>query len=110
MITDTISSKDYLDALRLHRGKAVKRQLLVLCALAAVGCVVAAVVNNLVGIILIGAGVGGLIGEFILSTLTLPRRARNIYDQQAALRVKYAYFWDRGGVSVTSENANARRS
>jgi len=109
MITGAISSKDYLDALRVHRRKVVKQQLLVLGALAAIGVVVAATVNQFIGIILTGAGTGGLIGEFLLSTLALPRRARKIYNQQAALRVNYTYSWDKDGVSVTSANANARR-
>lgn len=109
MISGAVSSKDYLDALRLHRRKAVKRQLLLLFALAAIGMVVAATGNLLIGIILIGAGVGGFIGEFVLSNLTLPRRARKIYSQQAALRANYTYSWDKNGVSVSSENANARR-
>lgn len=109
MISGAISSEDYVDALRLHRRKIVKRQLLALCTFAAIGVVVAATVSQLVGIILIGAGVGGLIGEFALSTLTLPRRVRKIYNQQAALRAYYTYSWDKDGVSVTSENVNARR-
>jgi hypothetical protein len=109
MISGAISSKHYLDALRLHRQKAVKRQLLVLVALAAVGVLVAAAGYRLIGLILIGAGVGGLIGEFIQSRFLLPRKAEKIYNQQAALRANYTYSWDKDGVSVSSATVQAKR-
>ncbi|MGY0613458.1 YcxB family protein [Luteimonas sp. A501] len=109
MITAAISSKDYLTALRLHRKRAVTRQLLVLAVLAATGVLVIAVGYMLIGLILIGAGVGGLIGELVQSKLILPGRAEKIYNQQASLRATYTYSWDNDGLSVSSETGHARR-
>jgi len=109
MITAAISSKDYLAALRLHRQRAVTRQLLVLGVLAATGVIAIAVGYKLIGLILIGAGVGGLIGELVQSKLILPRRAEKIYNQQASLRATYTYSWDNDGLSVSSETGQARR-
>ncbi len=109
MISGAISSKHYVDALRLHRQKAVKRQLLVLVAFAVIGAIVVAAGYRLIGLILIGAGVGGLIGEFIQSRFLLPRRAEKIYNQQAALRANYTYSWGEDGVSVSSETVQAKR-
>ena len=109
MISGAISSKQHLDALRLHRKKAVKRQLFVLVVLAATGVVLAAIGHRLIGLIFVGAGVGGLIGEFIQSRFLLPRKAEKIYNQQAALRANYTYSWDKDGVSVSSETVQAKR-
>lgn len=109
MISGAISSQHYLAALRLHRQKAVKRQLLVLAALAVAGAIIAASGYRLIGLTFVGAGVGGLIGEFIQSRFFLPRKAERIYNQQAALRATYTYSWDKRGVSVWSETAQAKR-
>jgi hypothetical protein len=109
MISGAISSQHYLAALRLHRQRAVKRQLLVLVAFAAAGVIVVTAGYRLFGLILVGAGVGGLIGEFIQSRFVLPRKAEKIYNQQAALRASYTYSWDKDGVSVSSETVQAKR-
>ena len=109
MITAAISAKDYLAALRLHRKRAVSRQLLVLSVVAAGGLFALVLGYRLIGFILIGAGIGGLIGELVQSRLLLPRRAEKIYDQQASLRATYTYTWDESGLSVSSENGHASR-
>jgi hypothetical protein len=109
MITAAISSNDYLAALRLHRQRVVTRQLLVLAVLAATGAIAIALGYMLVGFILIGAGVGGLIGELVQSKLILPRRADKIYNQQVSLRATYTYSWDNEVLSVSSETGQARR-
>ena len=109
MISGAISSQQYLDALRLHRQRPVRRQLLVLISLALAGVIVAVVAHRLLGLILVGAGVGGLIGEFIQSRFILPRKAEKIYNQQAALRATYTYSWDKEWLSVWSETVQAKR-
>lgn len=109
MISGAISSRHYLAALQLHRQRAVKRQLLVLGALAVAGAIVAAAGYVLIGLVLVGAGVGGLIGELIQSRFVLPRSARKIYNQQAALRATYTYSWDKDGLSVSSDTVQAKR-
>ncbi|MDH5821984.1 YcxB family protein [Luteimonas sp. RD2P54] len=109
MITAAISSEDHLAALRLHRKRAVRRLLLVLAALAAAGAIAIAIGHVLIGAIGIGAGVGGLIGEFVQSRFALPRRARKIYQQQASLRATYTYSWDADGLSASSEAGHVRR-
>lgn len=109
MISGAISSQHYLAALRLHRQRAVKRQLLVLAAFALAGAIVAAAGYRFMGFILVGAGVGGFIGESIQSRFVLSRRAEKIYGQQVSLRATYTYFWDKDGISVASETAQAKR-
>ena len=109
MISAAISSQDYLAALRLHRQRAVKRQALVLAAFALAGVVVVVLGYRMIGLILVGAGVGGLIGGFLQSRLALPRKAGKIYDQQASLRDTYTYSWDKDALSVSSETGQARR-
>jgi hypothetical protein len=109
MISASISSQNYLAALRLHRQRVVKRQLLVLAALAVAGMIVVVLGYMLIGLILVGAGVGGFIGEFVQSRFTLPRRAEKIYKQQASLRDTYTYSWDKENLSVSSETGQARR-
>ena len=109
MISGAITSQHYLAALRLHRKRAVKRQLLILVVSAVAGVVIVAAGYMLAGLILVGAGVGGLIGEFVQSRFVLPRRAEKIYNQQAALRATYTYSWDKDGVRVSSESVQAKR-
>ncbi len=109
MISVAISSQDYLAALRLHRERLVKRQLLVLAALTFAGLLAIAIGFRFVGIVLIGAGVGGFIGEFVQSQFFLPRKVRRIYSQQASLKASHTYSWDEDSISISSETGYAKR-
>ena len=109
MISGTLSEDDYLAAQRLHRRAYVRRQSLVLAALLPIGLIVAWAGYFLPGAALLGAGVGGFIGELFCSRFSIPRRHRRIYRQQVSLRSPYTYSWDSECLSVVSETGQARR-
>lgn len=109
MISGALSSRHHLAALRLHRQRSARRHLFLLTACAVAGAILAFGGHVLMGLVLAGAGVGGVIGEVIHSTFLLPRRAEKIYSQQAALRATYVYSWDKDGIRVSSDTVQATR-
>lgn len=109
MISGTLSQDDYLAAQRLHRKAYLRRQLVILVASAVVGLIVACTGHFLVGIVLVGAGAGGLIGEWVLSKFSLPRRHVRIFHQQASLRSNFTYSWDSECICVVAESGQAKR-
>ena len=110
MISGVISEEDFLEAQRVHRRPYVRRNVLIMIALVVVGAVVAMSTDFLLpGIVLFGAGAGGLIGEFLVTTMLWPRRHRRIYRQQLSLHSRHEYTWDEEGVSASSENGHAKR-
>lgn len=109
MISGSISYKNYLDSLRFHRQRAVKRLMIVLATLAVAGMIGVAAGYSLAGLILVGASIGGVIGEFLEYRFLLPRRANKIYRQQVALRANYIYYWDKEWLSFSSDRAQGKR-
>lgn len=109
MISGAISANDFLSAQRLHRQPMVRRQLIVLAALVLIGLLIVWAGYFFSGIIIFGAGIGGLIGELVLSRFLLPRRHLRIYHQQASLRSHYTYSWDTESISVVSDTGQAKR-
>lgn len=109
MISGTLSKADYLDAQRLHRKAFVRRQSLILAAFAVVGLIIVWAGYFLPGAILVGAGVGGAIGELVSSKLLLPRRHARIFHQQASLRAHFTYSWDDECIYVVAETGQAKR-
>ncbi|WP_313204404.1 YcxB family protein [Stenotrophomonas sp.] len=109
MISGTLTQEQHLLALRMHRRKAVTLQIGVLLGSAAIGVATFALGFRFPGIVLIGAGVGGVIGAFVQSKLTLPRSVAKIHRQQAGLRAHNTYSWDEEWLSVSTEHGHARR-
>lgn len=109
MITGTITAQDYLSAMRLHRRSSVRRQMVWLTVFVVAGTVIAAFGHLLPGCVLLGAGVGGMVGELVQSKFVLPRRTRRIHGQQASMRDTYEYSWDDDSLTVSSRNARVER-
>ena len=109
MISGTLTQEQHLHALRIHRRKAVTLQVGILLGVAATGAVAWALGIRYPGMVLVGAGVGGVIGAFVQSRFTLPRHVARVYDQQASLHAHYTYSWDEEWLNVASEHAHDRR-
>lgn len=109
MISGTLTQKQHLLALRMHRRKSVTLQVAILLGSAAIGVATFAMGFVYPGSVLIGAGVGGMIGAFVQSRLTLPRNVAKIHRQQASLRAHNTYSWDKEWLSVSTEHGQARR-
>ncbi|MCI2263466.1 YcxB family protein [Xanthomonas indica] len=115
MISGSITVEDYLAAQRLHQRCALRRVLLAMAALLLGGLMLFAFARHgsgmaMLGIVLAGAGGGGLIGQTIQSAWTMPRKVRRLYAQQAALRHRLTYRWDEAGLEVTWADGHVRRS
>ncbi|WP_295974907.1 YcxB family protein [uncultured Xanthomonas sp.] len=114
-ISGNITLEDYLIAQRLHQRRAVRRVLVAMAALLLSGLTLFAFARHgsgmaMLGIVLAGAGGGGLIGQTIQSAWTMPRKVRRLYAQQAALRHRLTYRWDEAGLEVTWADGHVRRS
>ncbi|MCC4590907.1 YcxB family protein [Xanthomonas campestris pv. cannae] len=115
MISGTITLEDYLIAQRLHQRRAVRRVLLAMAALLLSGLTLFAFARHgsgldMLGVVFAAAGGGGLIGQTIQSTWTMPRKVRRLYAQQAALRHRLTCRWDEAGLEVTWADGHVRRS
>ena len=109
MISGTLTQEQHLHALRLHRRKAVKVLVGVLLACAVIGVVAVATGHHFPGLVVVCGGVGGALGAFGQSRLTLPRQVARIHRQQASLHAHYTYSWDEEWLSVASEHVQAKR-
>lgn len=91
MITGKVSEEDYLGAQYLHLRKKLVRQRITLAVFVIAGALIVLGGHFFAGIVLIGAGGGGLIGRFIDLKLLLPRRLRRLYRQHASFRSELSY-------------------
>ncbi|WP_254460733.1 YcxB family protein [Xanthomonas sacchari] len=115
MISGTITVEDYLATQRLHQRRALRRLMLAMAVLLLIGLTLCAFARHgsgmaILGVVLAGAGGGGLIGQTIQSAWTMPRKVRRLYAQQAALRHRLTYRWDEAGLEVTWADGHVRRS
>jgi hypothetical protein len=94
MITGSISTSDYLDALRLHRGKSVCWCYAASGIAVAVGVALYFFYQREPGLIVGAGGIGGAIGELVMSSLYLPRKVRRIHLQQKDLAFPFTYTWN----------------
>jgi hypothetical protein len=94
MITGFISASDYLDAQRLHRAKSVRRYCTLSGVAIAVGVATYFFYQQNLGIIIGCAGVGGVIGELVISLLYLPWKVHRLHRQQKDLASLFTYTWD----------------
>ena len=108
-VSGVISEQEFLAAHRLHRRRTVNRQLLLHGSLVVVGLVVAFTMHVVAGLVLAGAGVGGLAGEWALSRFFLPRRHKKTYRQQVTLHQKVTCSWDGDGLRANAESGHAMR-
>ena len=108
-VSGVISELEFIAAHRLHRRRIIRRQLLIHGLLVVVGLVVAFTMHVLAGLVLAGAGIGGLAGEWVLSRFFLPRRHKKTYRQQVSLHQEVTCSWDRDGLRATSEYGHSMR-
>jgi YcxB-like protein len=94
MLTGVISASDYLDAQKLHRAKSVRWYYLASGCTIAVGVGLYFFSQRKLGFILVCAGIGGVIGELIMSTVYLPRKVRYLYRQQKEFAAPLTYTWN----------------
>lgn len=109
MIVGKISVEDFIQAQRLHRKKVAFWSNLLSGIALAVGLVIYLLMGK--GILsfgIIGAGIGGLAGEWVTAYLLLPRKAARLHGQQAALRLPITYAWDASGLGVQHEEGQAK--
>ena len=110
MVTGSISATDFLNAQKLHRAKVVRWCYVSSSIVLAVG-VVLHLVNDRssLGFILACAGVGGIVGELVMSHAYLPRKIRRIHRQQKDLAAPFTYQWDEHVLEAQGVSGQSKR-
>ena len=94
MIIGTISQADYLNAQKLHRARSAEWYYLTSLVAFALGLLIYFLFNRNIGLIVACAGIGGVVGELLMSTVYLPRQVRRLHNQQKDLASPFTYQWD----------------
>ena len=109
MITGRISVNDYLSAQRLHRSSIAKWSNVATGAMAICGLLMLLAGVNQMGLIVLLGGVGGLVGEYFVANVQLPRRVARLHAQQKDLAEQFTYSWDNQYIEAQSQTGSARR-
>jgi hypothetical protein len=109
VVTGIVSYSDYLAAHLLHRRPIVVVLNWLTATVAIVGVVVIFAASFKWGIILLGAGLGGLAGEQIQARVFLPRKVRHLYAQYKGITLPVTYEWDSGRLRGQSAMGHAER-
>ncbi|WP_019918979.1 YcxB family protein [Methyloversatilis discipulorum] len=109
MISGTISASDYLNAQRLHRAKSVRWYYAASGFAVAAGVATYFFYQQKLGFIIGCAGVGGLIGELVMSLLYLPWKVRRLHQQQKDLAFPFTYTWDSEFLEAKGVSGQSKR-
>ena len=109
MITGIISVSDYLNAQRLHRGSSVRWYNTASATAIAFGVALYFFYRQNLGFIVGCAGVGGVIGELVMSLFYLPRKVRRLHHQQKDLASPFTYTWDSEFLEAKGTSGQSKR-
>lgn len=109
MITGSISASDYLNAQRLHREKSVRWYYAASGTAIAVGVALYFFYQQKLGFIVGCAGIGGVIGELVMSSLYLPWKIRRLHVQQKDLASPFTYTWDSEFLEAKGVSGQSKR-
>jgi hypothetical protein len=109
VITGQVLIDEFISAHHLHRRKAVLVVDSIAAIIAVTGIVAFFITAEHWAIVLIEAGVSGLIGEFIQRRVYLPMKLRRLYSQIKD-RTDVTYHWDDEKLVLTSKRGSAERS
>jgi hypothetical protein len=109
MISGTISEVDYLNAQRLHRAKVEKWYYLASGIAIAIGITTYFFHDPKIGLIVSCAGIGGILGELIMSSAYLPRKINHLYRQQKDLASAFTYKWDSDFIEAQGVSGQSKR-
>lgn len=107
MIAGKVTEADYLRAMRLHR-RSSQRVYYFISALTAMSGAAIYICSQQMGIIVMGAGLGGVAGELICSFLYLPWKVRRLYGQHKALQHELKYSWDTTHINLSYVDGQGR--
>jgi YcxB-like protein len=93
-VTGIVTYSDYFAAYRLYRRRTAIMMNWITLLAAIVGLVVILAGYRSWGIYLMGAGIGGLLGEFIQARFLLPRKVKQLYAQYKGITAPIVYEWD----------------
>jgi MFS family permease len=62
------------------------------------------------GIYLLGAGIGGFVGEFVQAHVLLPRKVKHLYAQYKGITTPITYEWDSDLIRGQSSTGKGERS
>lgn len=109
MIIGQVTELEYIAAHTLHRGKVQSLVKQVALIVFISGSVLFFAFSRRLGVILICATLGGLLGELIQSRFFLPSKLRRLYAQVRG-RVDVTYSWNEENLFLTSEHGQVTRS
>lgn len=105
----TLTADDFVAAQTLHMRKWRKRQLALVVVVAILGAALVRYGPPMLGVIVLGAGIGGGAGLLVLHAFKLPRAWKRLFGQQKSLHESFSYHWDDAGLHVATSLAQARR-
>ena len=79
------------------------------CTVTAVGIALFILGHKMLAFVLVGAGLGGVIGELIMSSVFLPWKVRRIHRQQKDLASPFTYTWDAEFLEARGISGHSKR-
>jgi YcxB-like protein len=110
MISGIVTYSDYLAASRLHRCRTAIAINWITIFLAIIGIVLLFEGYRKWGINLLGAGIGGFVGEFVQTHVLLPRKVKHLYAQYKGITTPIIYEWDADLLRGQSSTGRGERS
>jgi len=109
MIIGQLTEKEYIAAHTLHRRKTQSLLQRITLIVIIIGIILFFALSAKLGVLLICAALGGLLGEFIQNRFILPSKLRRLYAQIRG-RADVTYSWDAENLFLSSEHGHAARS
>lgn len=112
MVTGIVTYLDYFAAYRLYRRRTaiMMNWITILAAIAGLVVILAGAGYWRWGIYLMGAGIGGFIGEFVQAHFLLPRKVKQLYAQYKGITTPIVCEWDSELLRVKSSMGKGERS
>ena len=108
MITGQVSVDEFISAHHLHRKKSVLVADTIAVLVFITGVIVFFTTSKHWGMILVEAGIGGLIGEFVQRLVFVPWKLRRLYAQ-VKNRSDVSYSWNDEKIFLSSQRGNVER-
>lgn len=109
MITGSISINDYLQAQRLHRRSVAKWLNIAAVVTTVCGVVMLTAGARPFGLMVLFAGAGALIFEYLCAYVYLPRKVAKTLTQQKDLAGQFTYSWSAEHIESQSNIGSSRR-
>ena len=109
MITGQLTEAEFVEAHFVHRHRLNAALNWIMAVIALAGLIVFMTASRKWGMIAIGGGVGGLLGELLCGRLLMRRKARHLFSQLKGITA-VTYSWDDDKLHLRSESGGLERN